>query len=304
MPFTLIEGTFHLVSRRADGTERGFQPDGDSLQFRPRTPALLDRLIQLQHPYRLSPIGSVQLRFEGIDALELHFLGAAQHQPRPLADHARDAVTGLLGLNPIPYAPPHDITVMPPVERDAAPGFIVSRSLEIHGRPVAFAFAGAPPNDGDGRAMADGDEIFLDRTLLRQSLNYALVRDGHAYPLFYDTLFADLRGELANAARRARQAGRGAWPRDASERGLMVDDAIDLEADGVIFPKLFRRLSEYLGEGIGGLDGFLSWLAATREQVLDLLTTNVTHFDNLVAVENDTVRMLGRPEDLVFISAK
>lgn len=297
MPFTLIKGTFHLVGQQANGQPNGFQPDGDSIQFKPANPSLLDRLTQIKRPYRLSSIGSTQLRFEGLDALELHFAGAANHQPRPLADNARDFLTGALGLNPVPYVPPANITVDPPVPHDAAPGYILSRSLEVNGRPVAFAFAGAAQEP-------DGADVFLDANRLQNSLNFALVASGNAYPLFYDTLFVSLRAVLAAAAVQARAAGRGLWPQDLSNTGLNVQTADDLEQNGVIFPKLFRRLSEFLSEGIGGLNEFLSWLEATIEQVLDLTTTNITHFDDLVTVAGNTVSLNHLPEQLVFISAK
>lgn len=297
MPFVMMHGTFHLVGLGSGGGPQGFQPDGDSIQFRPATPALLDRLTQLDKPYFLGPIGSLQLRFEGIDALELHYQGAATHQPRPLSDASREFLTGQLGLNPVPYRPPENLAVQPPVDRDAAPGFILSRSLEVYGRPVAFAFAGQAPHD-------DGEDVFLDPPLLRQSLNYALVEAGHAYPLFYETLFHDLRDEFAAAASDARAAGRGLWAEDVTHDGVAVAVAEDLEEDGVIFPKLFRRLSEYLAEGLGGMDAFPDWLATDQEQVIDLDVMNSTHFDNLIEVVGSTVRMTRPPDRLVFISAK
>jgi hypothetical protein len=72
-----------------------------------------------------------------------------------------------------------------------------------------------------------------------------------------------------------------------------------------VFPQLFRRLSEFLAQPQpGGLAGLLPWLAATQEQVLDLPAGNFTHFDNVVGVEGDQVRLLRRPEELVFVSAK
>lgn len=100
MPFLVITGTFHLVGRTPAGNSSGFAPDGDSVQFRPADQSLLDRLTRVGRPYRLTSIGSTQLRFEGIDALELHFDGS--HQPRPLADRAREFLTGELDLNPVP----------------------------------------------------------------------------------------------------------------------------------------------------------------------------------------------------------
>jgi hypothetical protein len=47
----------------------------------------------------------------------------------------------------------------------------------------------------------------------RASTNRSLER-GQSYPLFYDTLFADLRTVLAKAATTARQARRGVWRSD------------------------------------------------------------------------------------------
>jgi hypothetical protein len=155
MPFILIHGTFHLVGRTQAGNPTGFEPDGDSIQFQPANPALLDQLDQLDQParpYRLSSTGSTQLRLEAIDALELHF--DSTHQPRPLADQARDFFTGKLGLNPVPYRPPKLLQVKPPVLKDATPGFILSRSLEVNGRPIAFAFTSAPPRSTRRRSAA------------------------------------------------------------------------------------------------------------------------------------------------------
>ena len=58
MSFLLIKGTFHLVDRNAAGKETGFQPDGDSMQFKPDDPGLLGQLTVLAQPVRLTLIGS------------------------------------------------------------------------------------------------------------------------------------------------------------------------------------------------------------------------------------------------------
>lgn len=302
MPFILIKGTFHLVNRAPGGKEVGFEPDGDSIHFKPANPSLLDRLTKIQRPYRLSTISSVQLRFEGIDALELHYRpekgGRNSHQPRPLADEARDYLTGKLGLNPVPYQLPHNIRVKPPVAKDATLGFILSRTLEVTGRPVSFVFTDNPPGE-------DGEEVYLRVPLLKRSINYKLVQSGNAYPLFYEGLFVDLRDALLVATRQARAKGRGLWSRDRSKTGLRVIQQSDLESKGVIFPKLFRRLTDYLAEGNTGLADFKEWLAEKQEeQVLDLRTNNFTHFDEFVHVQNNKVRLTRLPEELVFISKK
>jgi endonuclease YncB( thermonuclease family) len=239
----------------------------------------------------LTNIGSTQLRFEGIDALELHF-GPSTHQPRPLADESRDYLTGRCKLNPVPYQQPEGIRVDPPVARDATSGYILSRSLEANGRPVAFAFVGAP-------TAADGAAVRLEVPLLRRSLNYRSLANGHAYPLFYDTLFADLRRALATAAENARKANKHLWASDRSTAGLTVNDQHDLEQHGVIFPKLFRRLTEFLTEPGSITGGFVDWLATKKEQVLDLAENNFTHFDNLVELTNAQVRLKRQPEQSI-----
>jgi endonuclease YncB( thermonuclease family) len=296
VPFLIISGSYHLVGRTRAGNPSGFEPDGDSMQFKPDDPTLLDRLEQVGARYKLTSIGSTQLRFEGVDALELHFEGS--HQPRPLADDARDFLTGALQLNPVPYRAPENVRVQPPVPKDAVRGYILSRALEANGRPVAFAFAGDPP-------AADGTETFLRPALLRRSLNFRLVRNGHAYPLFYDTLFADLRRTLTTASGEAQAAGRGIWASDRTKTGVKVATQRDLEQQGVVFPKLFRRLTSYLREGVGPIADFVAWLEQTLEQVVDLSNNgNFTHFDNLVEVNNDTVSMNLAPDQIVFVSAK
>ena len=294
MPFIVIAGTFHLVGQSSSGKPSGFEPDGDSIQFKPANPSLLERLDRVGRPFKLTAIGSTQLRFEGVDALELHYDGT--HQPRPLADQARDFLTGELDLNPVPYRPPKNVRVQPPAAKDATPGFVLSRALEANGRPVAFAFKGEAP-------AGDGSELFLKTSLLKKSLNYRSVANGHAHPLFYDTLFVDLREAFAAGNVAARDKGRGLWAADRSQSGVAVTGQADLEQNGVVFPKLFRRLTEFLTEE-PDVSGFLAWLAKKREQVLDLSINNFTHFDNLVRVQGDEVALTRRPEEIVFVSAK
>jgi hypothetical protein len=266
------------------------------MQFKPDNRAFLDKLDRVDKPYRLSSIGSTQLRFEGIDALELHFEG--HHQPRGLADASRDYLTGLLGMNPVPYIAPNNITVKPPVPHDGIRGYVLSRALEAHGRPVSFVYVGDP----DGR---DGDKITLRTALLRKSVNYKSIASGNAYPLFYDSLFASLRTTLAAATAAARIAKIGLWAEDRSTRGLTLTNEDQLQQDGVIYPKLFRRLTSYFdADPNNKLSGFLPWLAALKEQVLDLTTGNFTHLDNVLEVKSGKIKLTLKPEDLIIVSAK
>lgn len=299
MPFTLIKGTYRLVGMNNQGNPTGFQPDGDSIQFKPDNPLLLDQLEKLGRDYRLTSIGSLNLRFEGIDTLELHYSSVGPQTFQPTAADARNFLTGLLGMNPVPYSPPRNIVVDPPVPVDAVPGYILSRNLEVNGRPVSFVFVGNP-------ADADGATVILDACRLKDSLNYKIVAAGFGYPLFYDTLFADLRMSLAMAARSARKAGLGVWAGDRSTAGIVVNGVGDLEANGIILPKLFRRLVDYMRKlNTTDLSGFAQWVATEEEeQVLDLAELNFTHFDNIIGVIGNLVTLQRRPEDVVFVSKK
>ena len=49
MPLIVIQGTFHLVGAPRPATS-GFEPDGDSIQFKPTNPTLLNQLDQPGRP--------------------------------------------------------------------------------------------------------------------------------------------------------------------------------------------------------------------------------------------------------------
>jgi hypothetical protein len=72
--------------------------------------------------------------------------------------------------------------------------------------------------------------VLLRASLLAQP-QLSVAGGGQAYPLFHDTLFADLRGVFTQAAT-ARQAGSGLWAQDRSQAGLVVTGQADLEQEG------------------------------------------------------------------------
>jgi endonuclease YncB( thermonuclease family) len=293
MPFLVIQGAFHLTGQNKNGTATGFQPDGDSIQFKPDNPALLDKLDQVKAPHTLTRIGSLNLRFEGIDAPELHYQGA--RQPAPFAEDARDFLTGAIGMNPVTYGP-SGITVKPPAN-DGQRGYILARSLEVHGRPVSFVFLGNPPEP-------DGATVFLDIPRLKQSFNYQLVAEGHAYPLFDDTLFHDLRGALTTAANRARTANKGVWQRDVN-KAFPIGSREDAEAAEILYPKVFRRLADFFREN-DDLADLPAWMEQKSEndELWTLPEWNRTHFDNVLDIQGATIKLKKSPAEMVFVSKK
>lgn len=277
MPFFQISGTFHVV---------GYSPDGDSVRFRADDAVNWAKLSG--PPAELNARGHAQLRFEAIDTLETHY--EDQHQPLDLATKALEFLLGELGITEVEWNETRS-TVL--AANDGTEGYILCREVEQNRRPVAFAFAGTPPEE-------DGAEVFLDAETMRGSLNYRSVERGLAYPTYYKGLFSDLREEMTAAVARARQEEAGIWAVDRTNAGFAVTGMDSITGEHVILPKLFRRLARFLEAG-GPVAGFEAFLEAQAEEVMVLPAAHSTHFDTVVEVEGDTVKMTERPENLVFL---
>lgn len=263
MPFTIIKGSFH--------PEIG-QPDGDSVRFRPDNPDLIKALPRARSN-TIKADGTTQLRYEGIDAIEK---GAIQ----PLADDAKEKNFELLGVTP---ANPHPR------------GYILSRECEVNGRPVCFVFKGSPPGK-------DGATHFLQPALTRTSVNAGLARAGFAYPLFYETLFAELRAVIVQAVQAARQASppRGYWPTDRTNKGFTVSGESAKKTLPPIFPKLWRRLFDDFKGDPSDLKAFLAFVKGTNERLHTLSDDRFIAFDDVLQVKNGKLKMLYKPDDIVF----
>ncbi|MDQ3802365.1 MAG: nuclease [Acidobacteriota bacterium] len=283
MPFKVIKGTFHV---------RGYSPDGDSIRFRPDD---LDLILDLPGPPPdPNPRNHVQLRLEAIDSLETHFTprgGSALNQPLALAHASTDRLLDFVGITDVEW---NDARTLVTGANDGTRGYILSRSVEKNGRPVAFVYAGDPPE-------ADGDDVMLEEGRLRDSFNYAALAEGLAYPTYYRGLFSDLRDAMTAAAEEARNGGRGVFAEDRTNEGFRASNLSSITRRHVILPKLFRRLSEYM-VNFDTAVGFKRKLEQSREPVLDLRTSNFTHFDTFVEQANnsDEISLTRLPEELVF----
>lgn len=277
MAFFLIKGTFHV---------EGYSPDGDSIRFRARNP---DNWKKLSGPAaELNARGHAQLRVEGVDALETHYQG--YHQPMKLARAACRYLLSYLGIDEVVWDETQSRVIK---AQDETEGFILARSTEANRRPVAFVFAGEIEH-------RDGSEVILDESILKRSLNYALIARGLAYPTYYNGLFSDLRLPLTLAMARARSEGRGIWPYDLTTKGFFVPSLEPLSENVVILPKLFRRLVDYMGDG-GMMDGFRDHLKARCEPLVRASQVHFTRLDAVVDVKGDRVRLIESPENLIFL---
>ena len=185
-------------------------------------------------------------------------------------------------------------------QTDEAGGYILANQIGPNGRPICFVFAGEAPED-------DGASVFLDVDRMKESVNYRLIEAGVVYPLFYDTLFGDLREALTAAAHNARDSGLGFWPNDKTAAGVAWGGADSLPNLDPIFPKLWRRLEKYtqnrdFRDESDTLDAFIDFLQASRDRLFILSEARFTDLDNIVEVHGTTVRLPFLPQDLVFVS--
>ncbi|MFJ9916151.1 hypothetical protein [Actinacidiphila glaucinigra] len=186
---------------------------------------------------------------------------------------------------------------------ESVPGWILTGGVDVHGRCVALAGRGALPE-----GTKSGQEVTVGVPLLRATVNHRLVAEGLAYPTFYSNLYEDLRRELSDVARQARETGRGLWPderehhrreghrtllahRRRGDRPQALPAALRLPRARLALPRAFRA--------------FLAGAADTyRILSSDTPRAKVRGLHHVVEVTGDhTVRMTVPIEDLVFTEA-
>lgn len=269
------------------------QPDGDSVRFRPDEPSLLTQLTGSQR-IRTSTDATVQLRFDGVDAPELHYEGVGQ----PDGTDARDSLLSHLGFTDVTYtAGGETVATARPV---TVPVVICSRMVEVNGRPVAVLFTGEAAQD---LATSSGSWITLDAELLATSVNTWQAQTGAVYPLLYTSTPPALREVFTSAAAEARTAGAGVWASDATPSfPLTGPDALG-PSGALIWPKLFRRATDYFHHRSAG-QSLPDWLAATPSEddslyVGDSPTPTALH--TLLRQDKDRVSLTVDLLDLVVI---
>jgi endonuclease YncB( thermonuclease family) len=306
MGYRLVKGTFQLYYQ--GNRHVGARPDGDSVWFKPDKPALLKNLGSRSAKFNGG--GFAQLRFEGIDALELHYPGH-DYQNKSAAVASRDFLLKKMGFSHVDYAPNPDI---PRTVRSSTPsskrGYILSRTIDPFRRPVSFVYTGGAPEN-------DGTNVFLNVSRLNRSLNAKIIANGHAYPAYYGQrpnapsserggLPVDLRARLTELATAAWYADKGVWAVDDSHNNPLVRTKQKL-MQLAIWPKLYRRLALYFrdrGNNVG-LGGFINWLIDPGEDRDDHLwiisRSENANIHDIIEISNDHINMLYWPEDIVII---
>ncbi|HKS49632.1 MAG TPA: nuclease [Amycolatopsis sp.] len=290
MPLTLVKGSFQIA---------GTSPDGDSVRFYPDDPAIFRKA---GIKARLNSRGGVQLRLDGIDALETHYQaqnhGGMWRQPRELGSAAASGLLSRLGFKKVERDEEGTVTSATP---ERVPGHILTRFADKYGRAVAFAFPGLRPGRG-----SDGGPVHLDVKSLKSSANYALLEAGLVYPTFYSLLYVDLRQAMAGTAVAAREARKGVWAEDVTTTGLRLRSRQQLRDQAVLLPKLFRRLVDYLAmDETGGvsLTGFSHYLDTRDDRLFTTPDGQATELETFVEVRRQTLKLTVEPERIVFIEA-
>jgi hypothetical protein len=295
MSYTLLRGSF--VIRYPDLPRQGPEPDGDTIKFRPDTPALVEALPRRSGtPPDINARG-ISVRLEAIDALETHF--QETHQELTGANAARDELLRRLGFTNVTFFSDLPNKVQS-ADQDSIRGHVLSNGIDANGRLIGFVY----PGDDLG---PDGRVVFVDEALVDQSLNAVLLAAGHAYPAFYATLPADLRTHLATMSEEARAAQPpvGLWPRSTADPdGPATIANLDALEELVMWPKLFRRIVPYLASGFTSFDGFDAWLRADpvhRDDELFLLDKlEPGNMHDVVRGVGQQVQLTVWPEDFII----
>jgi endonuclease YncB( thermonuclease family) len=282
--FLAIRGEFAII---------GKSPDGDSVRFRPDKPKLLE---QLKNPSRIrvAADGTVQLRFEGIDAPELHYGNLEQ----PLGAKARDVLLKQMGFGSLQIENRMVKSANPRTVR----GAILSQAAEGNGRPISYVFVGR-----FAEGFEDGARVAPNNEILEQSQNVKMLFNGMAYYTVYSSTPADQRKYLRSVAKQAKAKRRGVWASDQSEQFTLRSQA-DIDVNGqLILPKFFRRASSYLEtlrkkEFKGNLKQWLVWTQQNESQNDKVRIGDVQkRLSDWLEVRGNTVRFLGDILDAVFV---
>ena len=270
MPFTIIKGTFKPEAGR---------PDGDSIRFLPNNHAHLYRLPCMGYPPRLSKRScTINLRYEGIDAVERNAI-------EPFASNATTMNRQFLGV---------------PNENDESCGYILTRLIGPYGRPICFVFEGEAPEN-------DGNDVYLNVERMQESVNFQLVQAGIVYPLFYDTLFSELREAIAEGAATARENGSDLWSKEQNNNVVTWNGPSSLPTLDPIFPKIWRRLEDYtqnkgFRDEADTLDAFDDFLNFKKDRLLILSESRYVNFNDIITINGNTLQMSHLPENLIFMS--
>jgi endonuclease YncB( thermonuclease family) len=280
--FYALRGSFYVAS---------YSPDGDSIRFRPDHPTHLRALAGSD---RLTTSAKkqwhVQVRLEGVDAPELHYLESEQRRAR----EARAQLLARLGFNAVTYHGAYVLRSSPGYVR----GWLLTRSVDITGRVIGLAYR------PDQVALAADYTLEVSPDLIAESVNAEMIGRGAAYSLMYASLAKPLRDRLVQVAKRARTKRAGVWRYDTTA-GFELRGLGSIGTRGaLVFPKLFRRAVSYCWDVAGGFvaSAFRDWLCDARASDDGVIYRDaVGRFSDFVRSDGKSVSLRADVLDMVFL---
>ena len=293
MAYTIIHGSYTIFY--PEMPKSGPEPDGDTLKFIPDDPSIIWKLPRLSGRSPNMKKGKINIRFEGIDALETHFKGS--HQNLKLAYKARDFLLKQAGFGKVEFW--EDLpNKVKKVENNPVRGAVLSNGIDSNGRVIGFVF-------GDDQIEGNDREIYVTEQNVKESFNFKLIEVGLAYPMFYSSLPLDLRLYMREVTSEIRRNKKGLWEFDAcnveSPHEQIDHDNIE---ELCLWPKIFRRLTTFFGGGFRNLNDFIPWLKANTYDKNDkiLLPENqIAYLHNIFDINNNGIKLKYYPEDIVIL---
>jgi endonuclease YncB( thermonuclease family) len=271
----------------------GKQPDGDSVRFKADNSSLFSKLKFAQR-LKQSKDETVQLRFEGIDAPELHYGGTLQ----PMGRESRDRLLEWMGFRNVQY----DNLTVSGSSPERVRGAILSAMVERNGRPVAYVLGQA-----EATGLQDGSSISVDDTRLRLTLNALSLEKGMSYFTVYNSMPAAQIKTFQQLTTKARAAKIGIWARDKTSEFTLENAGSINESGQLILPKLFRRATDYLSakRKKKTTASFKNWLIESRDTAssqdgLLLERGNKRRLSDLIEQNGSRVRFKANTLELVF----
>lgn len=291
MSYRIIKGTVVIDGKSPDGDTVSFSIGNQADWVWPKTQD--GRFPRLNERYQTS------IRFEAIDALELHYQisnvypGLNVHQPLTHARRARDRLLELLEFDMNGVIEKEDLSLSDPAKQEKA-AILAYNGIDPYGRIIGFVF-----HEDIGLEVDDKHPtIQLRPEHIDKSLNAILLSEGLVYPAFYGGLYPELRDRLKVIASEAMEQEIGIWGEHSCEFVFSRQPSISDIETKVMMPKLFRRLSEHLAKN-GAISNFRNALREANDLTVDLKEVRLTDFSSFVRTEK-----LGEDEYRLWLSHK